>query len=127
MTEAEHVIDRTSGVGVVLANVDRAFMVHQSVENVRGLASVGGDDLGIEWRVTVGDVRVEFHAGLRAVFCVVVGSGLAMSAGAEELAIRRRRVAVAPDFIERFGVNCVDETGERGLIGLVSHVPFGDP
>ena len=46
MTEAEHVIDRAGGVGVVLANVDRAFMVHQSVENVRGLAGVGGDDLG---------------------------------------------------------------------------------
>ena len=35
MAEAEHVIDRAGGVGVVLADVERAFMVHQAVENVR--------------------------------------------------------------------------------------------
>ena len=127
VAEAEHVIDRAGGVGVVLADVDRAFMVHQPVENVRGLAGVRGDDLGIERRVTIGDVGVELHARLRAVFGVVVGAGLAMSAGAEKLAVRRRSVAVAPDSGEGLGVNGVDETGERGLIGLVAHMPFGDP
>ena len=98
VAEAEHMIDRAGGVGVVLANVDRAFMVHEPVEDMRGLAGVRGDDLGIERRVAVGDVGVELHARFRAVFGVVVSAGLAMSAGAEELAVRRRRVAVAPNF-----------------------------
>jgi hypothetical protein len=64
----------------VFADVDRAFVVHQSVENMRGFAGVRSDHLGIEGRVAIGNVRVEFHAGLRAVFGVVVGSGLAVSA-----------------------------------------------
>ena len=92
-------IDRASGVGVVLADVDRAFVVHQSVENMRGLAGVRRDDLRVERRVAIGDVGVELHARLRAVFGVVVGRGFALSAGAEELAVRRRRIAVAPDFV----------------------------
>ena len=62
MAEAEHMIDRAGGVGVVLADVDRAFVVHEPVENVRGLAGIGGDDFGIERRVAIGDVGVEFHA-----------------------------------------------------------------
>src|SRR5208337_5511994 len=72
-----------------------------------------GDDLRIERRVAIGDVGIELHARLRAVFGVVVSAGLAMSAGAEELAIRPRRVAVAPYPGERLGVNGVDQTGER--------------
>ena len=69
----------------MLANVDRAFMMHEPVEDMRGLAGVRGDDLGIERRVAVGDVGVELHARFRAVFGVVVSPGLAMSAGAKEL------------------------------------------
>jgi hypothetical protein len=127
VAEAEYVIDRASGVGVMLADVDRAFVVHQSVENVRGFTGVRGDDLGIERRVAIGNVSVEFHARLRSVFGVVVGAGLAMSAGAEKLAVGRRCVAVAPYPGEGVGMNGVDETGERGLIGLIAHMPFGDP
>ena len=60
----------------------------KAVENVRGLAGVGGDDLGVERRVAIGDVGVELHARLRAVFGVVVGARLAVAAGPEELAVR---------------------------------------
>ena len=120
-------VDRAGGVGVVLANVERAFVVQQAVENVRRLAGVGGDDLGVERRVAIGDVGVELHARLRAVFGVVVGARFAVAAGPEKLAVRRRRVAVAPDFGEGLRVNCIDETGERRLIGLVAHMPFGGP
>src|ERR1700722_4647966 len=84
-------------------------------------------DLGIERRVAIGNVSVEFPARLRSVFGVVVGAGLAMSAGAEKLAVGRRCVAVAPYPGEGVGMNGVDETGERGLIGLIAHMPFGDP
>ena len=87
VAEAEYVIDRAGGVGVVLADFDRAFVVHQSVENVRGFAGVRGDDLGIERRIAIGNVSVELHARFRTVLGVVVGAGLAMSAGAEKLAV----------------------------------------
>ena len=120
-------IDCAGGVGVVLADVDRALVVHEPVENMRGLAGVGRDDLGMERRVAIGDMGVELHAGFRAVLGVVVGARLAVPAGAEELAVRRRRPAVAPNAGEGLGVNGVDEAGERGLIGLVAHVPFRDP
>ena len=89
VAEAEHMIDRAGGVGVVLADVDRAFVVQEPVQNMRGLAGVGRDDLGMERRVAIGDMGVELHAGFRAVFGVVVGARFAVPAGAEELAVRR--------------------------------------
>ena len=70
---------------------------------------------------------VELHAGFRAVLGVVVGARFAVPAGAEELAVRRRRVAVTPYSGEGLRVNRVDKTSESSLIGLVAHVPFGDP
>ena len=67
-------IDRAGGVGVVLTNVDRALMVQEPVQNMRGLAGVGRDDLGMERRVAIGDMGVELHARFRAVLGVVVGA-----------------------------------------------------
>ena len=64
MAEAEHMIDRAGGVGVMLANVHRAFMMLEPVENVCGLAGVGGDNLGMERRAAIGDVGVKLHARL---------------------------------------------------------------
>jgi len=88
LAKAEHVIDRAGGVGVVLADVDRAFVVHEPVENMRRLAGVRRDDLGMERRVAIGDVGVELHPRLGAIFGVVIGARFATSAGAEELAVR---------------------------------------
>jgi hypothetical protein len=33
-------------------------MIEQAVEDIRGLACVTGDDLGIEWNPEIGNVRV---------------------------------------------------------------------
>ena len=57
-------IDGASRVGIVLADVQRAFVVKQTVQNMRGFAGVGSNDLGMKWRITIGDMRVEFQAGL---------------------------------------------------------------
>ena len=88
LAKTEHVIDRAGGVGVVLADVDRAFVVHEPVENMRRLAGVRRDDLGMERRVAIGDVGVELYPRLGAIFGVIVGARLAMSAGAEKLTVR---------------------------------------
>jgi hypothetical protein len=85
------------------------------------------DDLGIERCIAIGDVSVEFHTRLRAIFGVVVSAGFTMSAGAKELAVRRRCVTVAPYRRAGLSVNGIDQTGERGPIGFVAHMPFGDP
>jgi len=127
VAEAKHVIDRAGGVRVVLANVDRALVVHEPVENMRSLAGVGRDDLGVERRVTIGDMGVELHARFQAVLGVVVGARFAVPAGAEELAVRGRRPSVTPDFREQLRMDGVGETGKRGLISFVAHVPFRDP
>ena len=82
-------IDRAGRVGVMLADFQGAFMMQQAIQNMRGLAGIGGDDLGVKRRIAIGDVRVELHAGFRAIFGVVIGAGLAMPAGLEKLAIRR--------------------------------------
>jgi hypothetical protein len=82
VAEAEYVIDRACGVGVVLTDVNRAFVVHQSVENVRNFAGARGDDLGIERRIAIGYVSIELHARFRTVLGVVIGAGLAVSVGA---------------------------------------------
>jgi hypothetical protein len=50
-------------------------------------------------------MRVELHAGFRAIFGVVIGAGFAVSASPEKLAVRGGRVAVTPDFREGLRVN----------------------
>src|SRR5204862_8193855 len=42
-----------------------AFMIQQAIENVGGLSGIGGDDLGVERRESVGHMGVEQHAGFR--------------------------------------------------------------
>jgi hypothetical protein len=55
--------------------------MQQAIQNMRGLARVGRDDLVVKRRVAIGDVRVELHAGFRTIFGVVIGAGFAMPAG----------------------------------------------
>ena len=89
MTETEHVIDGARRVSVVLADIQRALVMKQTVQNMRGFAGVGRDDLGVERRVAIGDMRVKLDARLRAIPGVVIGTRFAMPACLEKLSIRR--------------------------------------
>jgi hypothetical protein len=89
MAQAEDMIDRAGRVGVMLADFKATFVMQQAVQNIRGFAGVSRDHVGVERRIAIGDVRVEFHARLRAIFGVVIGAGLAMPAGLEKLAVGR--------------------------------------
>lgn len=89
MTETEHVIPGARRVGIMLANVPRAFVVKQAVKNMRGLTGVGRNDLGVKRRVTIGDMRIKFDARLRAIFGVVVGARLSKATCLKKLSIRR--------------------------------------
>ena len=89
MAQTEHMIDRAGRVGVMLADFQRAFVMQQTIQNMRGLARIGRDDLGVKRRVAIRNVSVELHARFRAIFGVVIGAGFAVPAGLEKLAIRR--------------------------------------
>jgi hypothetical protein len=43
-------IDRAGRVGVRLADFQRAFVMQKAIQNMRGLARIGGDDFGVKRR-----------------------------------------------------------------------------
>jgi len=52
-----------TAIGVVAASLDLALMVEQPIEHMRGFAGGRRDHLGVERRVSVGEVRVELDPG----------------------------------------------------------------
>ena len=68
--QCEHVVGEACCVGVVLFDPQVRLMIQQAVQHVGGIAHRGVDDLGVERCVLVGDVGVELHARLLAVFQV---------------------------------------------------------
>ncbi|MDG5973458.1 hypothetical protein JAGODDHD_04228 [Sphingomonas paucimobilis] len=127
MAQAEDMIDRAGGIGRMFADDQLAFMVEQAVEDMRGLAGIGGDDLGVERREAVGDVGVEQHAWFGAIAGVVIGAGLALTTGTKELPVRRRCIARSPDRRERMRGMAIDDRRQRRQIGFVAHMPFRRP
>ena len=127
MAQTEDVIDRAGGIRRMFADHQFALMVEQAVEDMRGFAGIGGDDLGMERRKAVGDVGVEQHAGFGAVAGVAIGAGLALTTGAEELAVRRRCVARSPNRREGMRGVAIDDRRQRRQVGFVAHMPFRRP
>jgi hypothetical protein len=90
VAEPEHVLGRAAGIGIVLPDDERAFMVEEAIQNVGRLASVSRNDLGVERRKPVRDVGIELYAWLRPVVGVVIGTSLAVAAGPEILVLLGR-------------------------------------
>src|SRR6516162_4765927 len=78
-----------AAVGVVAAGRDLALVVEQPVEHMRGFAGGRRDHLGVERRVSVGEVRVELDPGFITVMGIDAAGFAAEAAGPKELAIRR--------------------------------------
>jgi hypothetical protein len=97
MAERKDVIGEPSCVGIVLFDPQIGLMVEQTVENVRRIAGVCGDHLGIEGRVLVGDVGIEEHARFIAITKIDLPGLLSAPAGTEALAIGGR-CGVSEDF-----------------------------
>jgi hypothetical protein len=64
MAQTKYVIDGARRVRVVLADVQRTFVVKQAVQNMSGLAGVGRNDFRVKRRVAIGDMRVKLDARL---------------------------------------------------------------
>ena len=76
------------GMVPVRARPRFSLVVEQAIKNMHGFARRRGDDLGMEWRVAIGDMGVEFGAGFIAVMCVEPADIPAKATRLEELSIR---------------------------------------
>jgi len=114
---AEHVVGRAARVGEVLGDAQPAAVIEQAVQHMGRLRGGGGDHLGVEGTELVANMGVEGDARFAAMASVDVAEGFAMTAGAEELALRARCAPVAP------------EVGERQRVGvaLFANVPVVGP
>ena len=63
-------------------------MIEQPVEHMHGLARGCRDHLGVERRVAVGEVRVEFDAGIVAIMGIVTAGIATEAASPEKLTVR---------------------------------------
>ena len=87
MAERENVIGESGRVGVVLLDPQIGLVVEKAVKDVRRIAGIRGDHLGIEGRVLVGNVGVEKHTGLVAIAKINLPGLLSAPAGAETLSV----------------------------------------
>jgi len=116
-----------AAIGMVAAGRDLALVVEQPIEHMRGFAGGRRDHLGVERRVSVGEVRVELDPGLIAVMGIDAARFTAEAAGPKELAIRGGGGATAKHRRKRLALLLVDQTPERQGIGLVPDMPVRRP
>ena len=111
----------------VAAGRNLALVVEQPIEHMRGFAGGRRDHLGVERRVSVGEVRVELDPGFIAVMGIDAARFAAEAAGPKELAIRGGGGAAAKHRRKRLALLLVDQTPERQGIGLVPDMPVRRP
>ena len=86
--QREDMVGIAAAIGVVPSRRDLALMIEQRVEHVQRLARRRRDQLGVERRVAIGEVRVDLEAGSLAVVGVQPRGVTAEAGGLEELAVR---------------------------------------
>src|SRR5208283_4678617 len=126
MTEAEHMVCRAGGVGVMFgdAKVGLMRMVMQPIENIWRLAHRRGEHSRVERVVSPGYMGVDDNAGIDAVFGVDGASGPGAAAGAEVLTVRGGGRPVIPNRRHRVLVMRIDDGGAGGDIVIVADVPL---
>ena len=78
MAQRENMIARAAGVRVMLFDGQRRAVMQKPVEDMGGLAHGGREDLAVKRTVLVGDMRVEEHSRIDAVFGVDVAGACAV-------------------------------------------------
>lgn len=84
-------------------------MVEQAIEDIGGVSCVRVDQLRMKRGILVGDVRVEDHTGMIAIFRVHVPKGFGHVTQGKLLTIGRRRCPVSPDLDQLCAVMIVDD------------------
>jgi hypothetical protein len=82
------VIAEAAAVRVMGQDVDRTVVVHEPVEDMDRFAGGAGDDLYMEGRIAIRDVRVELDDRVAAIAGVHGAAGLAFAAEVEVLPVR---------------------------------------
>ena len=118
VAERKDMIGKAGRVGVVLLDPQIGLMVEQTIENMRRIAGIRGNHLGIEGRVLVGDMGVKEHAWLVAIAQIDLPGLLSAPAGAEALAVRRRCRTFAPVLGEWVLMMMVDQFGKSLRVRL---------
>ena len=98
-----------AAIGVVTAGRDLTLVVEQPIEHMRGFAGGRRDHLGVERRVSVGEVRVELDPGFSAVMGIDAARFTAEAAGPKELAIRGGGGATAKHRRKRLALLLIDQ------------------
>ena len=80
-------VRKAGSVGVVLLDPQVGLMVEETIENMRGIACIRRNHLGIEGCVLIGDVGVKEHAWFIAITQIDLPGLLSASAGAETLTV----------------------------------------
>src|SRR5271165_4444593 len=119
-TQREDMIRIPAPIGVVADARDLALVIEQSVQDVQRLAGGRGDHLGVEGRMTIGDVRVELAAGLVPIVRVEARRIAAETASAEELSVGGRRGAAAELRRQGFALLLIDQAAQRGVVAWIS-------
>ena len=125
--QTEDVVADAAAIGVVRLDLPTGCCPEQAVENMRGLAGRGGDDLDVEGRVAAVDVRVEADGRVAATVRVDGASRLAGPAQEEVLPIGGGGRAAAERARERHLALGLDKPREGEGEGLLAHVPGRDP
>ena len=81
-------IGEAGRIGVVLLDSQVGLVVQQTVQDICGVAHRGADDLDVERRVLIGDVRVKLYARFLAILQVDLTGKLASTASFEVLTVR---------------------------------------
>ncbi len=127
MAQRENMIARPAGVRIMFLDGQRCAVMQEAVEDMGSLAHRGGKNLAVERSVLVGDMRVEEHPRINAVFGVDVAWSVAAPSCAKELAVRRRSCAGAPNSGHRLSMVRVDYRPERRLVRLLAQMPSVNP
>lgn len=127
MAKREHMIGDAASIGVVIGDREIGGMMEEPVQDVRRLAGGGGDDLGVEGRIAVGDVGVEGDGRLRALVRVDLARRLGASVEREVLPVRTRGRTRTEPGREGKSMLRVDETAEGVTVGVLAQVPGRQP
>ena len=123
VAQGEDMVGEAVGVRGVFLDAQVRLVVEQPIEHMRRVPHGGGDHLGVEGRVLIGDMRIERHAGLGAVAQIDLPRVLAVATDFEVLPVRGGRVPRAPVGGEGYAMLPVDQFGQPLRVGLVPDVP----
>lgn len=71
----------------MLLNTQIRFMIQQPVQNISRIAHANIDDLGVKWRILIGDVGIELQTGFAAILGIGAASAQTMTADSKALTI----------------------------------------